>query len=158
MKALLVTSLSLALLLSACKKQEDVSESAPTKNTTATVVEEVHEENDGHQHSEEGDGHSHDHHSHEGHTHEHHEGKAYKCDNDKAITIAIHDHEGETEAHATIDNIEYDLHPMDGKENHFISNDEGIGDKGMIMINESDSKTVFKSLDEKETLLTCTAS
>lgn len=152
MKALLIASLSLALLLSACKKQEEVSESAPAETAT-TVVEEVHEEGDEHEHNHD---HSHDHDG-EGHMHEHHEGKAYKCDNDKAITIAIHDHEGEIEAHATIENIEYDLHPVDGKENHFISNDEGIGNKGMLMINESDSKTVFKSLDEKETLLTCNA-
>lgn len=152
MKKLLIASLVATLTLSGCKKQEE-----PTTNNTenqalptTTSTEESHTQSTEH-------GHEHDHHEvHDTHEHQHHHGKSYKCDNETTVTVSIHDHEGEIEAHATIDDIEYDLHPAeDGKTDVFISQEDGIGGKGMKMLNTPDDKITFTSLDDKEVLLNC---
>lgn len=148
MKKFLILGLSIALLTTACQKQDEPTTDGDNKPLPAVSVPSeqaptLPTDDDHHDHDDE-------------HEHHHHEGKPYKCDNDKTINIAIHDHEGETEAHATIDDVEYDLHPAeDGKTDIFVSQEDGINGKGMKMVNEPDGKVVFKSLDDKETLLTC---
>lgn len=159
MKKLLIASLIASLALTACNQQETP---ASEPKTTAQPAEHTndHEHKDG-EHKEDEHAHDHDDHKdgehahgeHEGHAHHHHEGDRYKCDNDKTIAIAIHDHEGEIEAHATIDDVEYDLHPEDGKKDTYISKEEGMGDKGMRMA-LADGKATFNDLDGKA-LLSC---
>lgn len=160
MKKLIILGLSVALMATACKKQETTSESAPPAEPTTQTEpapekpQEPSEQSqepttEAHSHGDHNHGHNHD--SHAAH---HHEGDTYRCDNNKTINVAIHDHEGEIEAHATIDDIEYDLHPDTGKPNHYISQDEGINDQGMIMV-LSDNTATFTSLDGKQ-LLNCT--
>lgn len=166
MKKLLLASLALSLTLTACNKQEA---SAPSKPEVATQPAEHTHDHDKHKDGEQQNGeqgehkdgehkegehaHDHAHGEHEGHAHQHHAGDTYKCDNDKTVAIAIHDHEGEIEAHATIDDVEYDLHPEDGKKDTYISKEEGINDKGMRMA-LADGKATFNDLDDKA-LLSC---
>lgn len=155
--ALTALLLSLGLLTTACQKQEDTP--APAENTAPVQAEtpapaqtdaqsDDHDDHHDHDHD---DGHDHDH-SHEGHAHHHHEGDAYSC-GDKTVHIAVHDHEGETEAHATIDDIEYDLHPDTDKPNQYISHEDGINGNGMSMTLDGNN-AVFTSMDGK-TLLVC---
>lgn len=155
--ALTALLLSLGLLTTACQKQEDTP--APAENTAPVQAEtpapaqtdaqsDDHDDHHDHDHD---DGHDHDH-DHEGHAHHHHEGDAYSC-GDKTVHIAVHDHEGETEAHATIDDIEYDLHPDTDKPNQYISHEDGINGNGMSMTLDGNN-AVFTSMDGK-TLLVC---
>lgn len=155
--ALTALLLSLGLLTTACQKQENTP--APAENTAPAQAEtpapaqtdaqsDDHDDHHDHDHD---DGHDHDH-SHEGHAHHHHEGDAYSC-GDKTVHIAVHDHEGETEAHATIDDIEYDLHPDTDKPNQYISHEDGINGNGMSMTLDGNN-AVFTSMDGK-TLLVC---
>lgn len=155
--ALTALLLSLGLLTTACQKQENTP--APAENTAPVQAEtpapaqtdaqsDDHDDHHDHDHD---DGHDHDH-SHEGHAHHHHEGDAYSC-GDKTVHIAVHDHEGETEAHATIDDIEYDLHPDTDKPNQYISHEDGINGNGMSMTLDGNN-AVFTSMDGK-TLLVC---
>lgn len=155
--ALTALLLSLGLLTTACQKQENTP--APAENTAPVQTEtpapaqtdaqsDDHDDHHDHDHD---DGHDHDH-SHEGHAHHHHEGDAYSC-GDKTVHIAVHDHEGETEAHATIDDIEYDLHPDTDKPNQYISHEDGINGNGMSMTLDGNN-AVFTSMDGK-TLLVC---
>lgn len=157
--ALTALLLSLGLLTTACQKQENTP--APAENTAPVQAEtpapaqtdaQSNDHDDHHDHDHD-DGHDHDHdHSHEGHAHHHHEGDAYSC-GDKTVHIAVHDHEGETEAHATIDDIEYDLHPDTDKPNQYISHEDGINGNGMSMTLDGNN-AVFTSMDGK-TLLVC---
>lgn len=155
--ALTALLLSLGLLTTACQKQENTP--APAENTAPVQAEtsapaqtdaqsDDHDDHHDHDHD---DGHDHDH-DHEGHAHHHHEGDAYSC-GDKTVHIAVHDHEGETEAHATIDDIEYDLHPDTDKPNQYISHEDGINGNGMSMTLDGNN-AVFTSMDGK-TLLVC---
>lgn len=155
--ALTALLLSLGLLTTACQKQENTP--APAENTAPAQAEtpapaqtdaqsDDHDDHHDHDHD---DGHDHDH-DHEGHAHHHHEGDAYSC-GDKTVHIAVHDHEGETEAHATIDDIEYDLHPDTDKPNQYISHEDGINGNGMSMTLDGNN-AVFTSMDGK-TLLVC---
>lgn len=149
--------LSLGLLTTACQKQENTP--APAENTAPVQAEtpapaqtdaqsDDHDDHHDHDHD---DGHDHNH-SHERHAHHHHEGDSYSC-GDKTVHIAVHDHEGETEAHATIDDIEYDLHPDTDKPNQYISHEDGINGNGMSMTLDGNN-AVFTSMDGK-TLLVC---
>lgn len=154
--ALTALLLSLGLLTTACQKQEDTP--APAENTApvqaetpAPQTDAQSDDHDDHHDHDHDDGHDHDH-SHEGHAHHHHEGDAYSC-GDKTVHIAVHDHEGETEAHATIDDIEYDLHPDTDKPNQYISHEDGINGNGMSMTLDGNN-AVFTSMDGK-TLLVC---
>lgn len=163
MKKLLIAGLVATLALTACNKQETP---APSEPETATQPAEHTHDHDDHkdgepQSKEQGEHkdseHTHDHahgdHSHD-HAHAHHHaGDTYKCDNNKTVSIAIHDHEGEIEAHATIDDVEYDLHPDGDKKEVFISQEEGLNDKGMRMT-LADGKATFNDLDGKA-LLSC---
>lgn len=155
--ALTALLLSLGLLTTACQKQENTP--APAENTapvqaetpTPAQTDAQSDDHDDHHDHDHDDGHDHDH-SHEGHAHHHHEGDAYSC-GDKTVHIAVHDHEGETEAHATIDDIEYDLHPDTDKPNQYISHEDGINGNGMSMTLDGNN-AVFTSMDGK-TLLVC---
>lgn len=149
MKKLLIASLVATLALFGCKKQE-TPEPAPQAETQ-TAPETTNQTD-----TPPADTHDHAHDDHAGHAHEHHAGEIYQCDNDKTVSVAIHDHEGEIEAHATIDDIEYDLSPVEEKENAFISLHEGLNDKGMKMLKD-DKKLTFTDLDDKP-LLGCTLS
>lgn len=151
MKKSLLAILSLAVLATACNQQ---TPSEPAKTESAPITQtEAPKQTDHHNHKDEHANHSHDH-SHEGHTHEHHEGEKYTCDNNKNVTIAVHNHEGEIEAHATIDGIEYDLHPDSQKANTYVSQEEGINDQGMIMTLDNNTAK-FYDLANKP-LLNCT--
>lgn len=163
MKKLLIASLVATLALTACKKEEAPAEpKADTQTTEQAPTQPAQEHShDDHQHDhthEHKDGDKDHHHAHGNHSHDHahahhHAGDTYKCDNNKTVAIAIHDHEGEIEAHATIDDVEYDLHPEDGKKDTYISKEEGINDKGMRMT-LADGKATFNDLDGK-VLLSC---
>lgn len=105
-----------------------------------------------HDHKHDGHDHAHDH---AGHDHSHHDGDKYQC-GDKTIHIAIHDHEGEPEAHITADDITYDLNPDVQTKGRFTSSDDSISgnDKGMALtINGNKAKVT--TLDDK-VLLDCT--
>lgn len=163
MKKLLIASLSLSLLLTACQKPEekpaDTTQST-TQNSTNSQATDAHAEHQASeqpnaQTSEATDTHAgHDHAGHDhAHNHAHDQGDHYECEGGKMVDIVIRDNEGETEVGAIIDNIEYDLHPDSDKANQYISKNEGINDKGMILTLNGD-KAVFTSLDNKP-LLNC---
>lgn len=141
----------LALLgLSACNKPTEQATTAPaeqavaseTATATAPATTEAHD----HETHDHDDKHDHDH---EGHGHAH-GGEAYQC-GDKQINILVHTHDdGKVEAHATIDDIEYDLEPKSANVYH---TDDGINDKDMTLTLDAD-KAVFTAGDGT-TLLTC---
>lgn len=162
MKKILITSFVAVLALSACQKQESPKPDAPAEQKTQTAPADQHshehKEGDhdhaGHDHHDHDHAHhNHAHHSHAGHDH-HHEGEAYQC-GDKKINIVVHNHEGEMEAHATIDDIEYDLPANATKPNTYSNPEEGLGNQGMVLSLDND-KATFTSLDGKSTLLDCT--
>lgn len=157
-----MATLSLAVLtLTACDKKpaesEQTTNPAPTSTSTETTapadtaVTQPATPADNHAHAH-GD-HAHGDHAHGEHGHQHHhEGDAYQC-GDKTVSIVVHNHEGEVEAHATIDDIEYDM-PQDAtKPNHYVSPQEGLNNQGMAMQLDG-NKATFKSLDGK-VLLDC---
>lgn len=82
-------------------------------------------------------------------------GERYHCDNGKLAIILVEAYEGEIEAHATIDDIEYELHPdLDTEQDgNYISHDEGIGGEGMRLV-LTDNSAIFTHLDNTP-LLTC---
>lgn len=135
--------------LSACQKPAPAEQpvASETATTTAPATEAHDHDHDDHDHDE------HDDHDHEGHDHDHaHSGETYQC-GDKKINILVHDHEGEKEAHALIDDIEYDLHPDATKPNYYVAQEEGLNNQGMSMTIDAD-KAVFAGLDGKP-LLDC---
>lgn len=118
---------------------------------------EKHEHDDkqshaGHDHKHDGHDHAHDH---AGHDHSHHDGDKYQC-GDKTIHIAVHDHEGEPEAHITADDITYDLNPDVQSKGRFTSSNDSVAgdDKGMALT-MSGNKAKVTTLDDK-VLLDCT--
>lgn len=160
MKKILIASLVATLALSACQKQETPKPDTPTEQSTQTAPADQHNhehkegEHDHDHHDHEGEGHNHTHHSHDGHDHHHHhEGDVYQC-GDKKINIVVHNHEGEMEVHATIDDIEYDLPADANKPNTYTNPEEGLNNQGMALSLAGD-KATFSSLDGKNTLLEC---
>lgn len=146
MKKLFTLSL-LALLLTACQKNDvpavaDTA-AAPATAPAASTNTTEHSEHDGHEHAE-----------HDDHDHAHDAGDAYTCDGGKQIKIGVHTYEGELEAHATIDDIVYDLHPDTTAANQYISHEDGINGQGMLL-NLTDNQAVFTSLADKTVLLSC---
>lgn len=131
--------------LGGCQKTNDNSQSqeqtaAPMDNTHAADVANVNEiKNDTHDHSE------HAHHDH--HDHHHDNDQHFMC-HDKAVFVGIHEFEGETEAHATIDDIAYDFYPDTNNPQHFISQD-GIHGKAMLMI-LADNKVSFYDYNNQQ--------
>lgn len=152
MKKLLIPTFALAFVfgLTACQQPAE-----PKKEETKTIEQAPAKEGEhAHDHKHEHEGHDHNHahgdHDHAGHDH-HHEGEAYQC-GDKKVNIVVHNHDGEMEAHATIDDIEYDLPADADKPNHYVTK-EGLNDQGMTLHLEGD-KATFTGADDKP-LLDC---
>lgn len=165
MKKVIVASLSCALLLAACDKKpaETETPSVATETAPATQATPLHTQEGEHEHGEhehEHAEHAHDHahgHSHgHAHDHSHDAGDAYQCGN-KTVHIAIHDHEGEIEAHLTTDDITYDLNQDTANTKHFTT-DNGIEgeDKPMTLVVNGNKAQVLKA--DNSVLLDCTKS
>lgn len=166
MKKLLIAGLSLALLTTACQKQEEPKPAEPkaektepapsTQSTTPPPADQATPQST--TPAEPTKEHTHDHshagHDHAGHDHAHSDGDTYQC-GDKTLVIAIHNHDGEMEAHITADNVMYDLAEDVQSKGRFTSNDSVAGDdKGMALtINGNNAK--ITTLDDKP-LLDCT--
>ncbi|MDO4897320.1 MAG: hypothetical protein Q3971_08155 [Moraxella sp.] len=161
MKKFLIPALAVTIGLSACQKPADTpaeaqsspaqtdtpQANAPQADSTSATTPEQHS----HAHGE----HAHDH-SHAGHDHSHaydHEEK-FQC-GDKTVYLTIHDHEGEIEAHLTVDNITYDLE-QDVQNKGRFTTDDGIqgDDKGMALVLDGDNAKIT-ALDDS-VLLDCT--
>ncbi len=143
--------------LTACQKPADNNSSADNTSKDQTTAaqstqsqnaegehdghDHAHHESDGHDH----DGHDHEHHEHDGHDHAHHDDdfKSYLC-GDKTVKVIVQQMEGETEARALIDDIEYDFHPDDvaDAKNTFVSQD-GVKGKPMLMQLSNDAVTFY---------------
>lgn len=171
MKKILATSLVALLALTACEKKpaeqpETPTTEAPKTETPAPASQPVDAQNPFPNQStapaeaptaqpDQAHDHSHEGHDHAGHEHTHHgAGDAYQC-GDKTFHIAVHDHEGEKEAHITADNITYDLSEDVQSEGRFTS-DNSIADdnKGMALVVTGD-KVKITTLDDKP-LFDCT--
>lgn len=173
MKKIILTSLVATLALTACDKKqaEAPAETTTTKAAPATETANIsentadtqhnHDHAHDHDHSHEHDDHAehdhnHDHaHDHGDHAH-HHDGDKFQC-GDKSINIAVHNHEGEIEAHLTADDITYDLN-QDLNDKKRFTTDEGIeGDgKPMTLILDGNKAQVLGA--NNATLLDCTKS
>lgn len=160
MKKILIPTLAIALGLTACQKAEETPAKPQAETTTEQTAthdhahdEQTHEhshdhvEHD-HEHSEHVHEHSHDHtHDEHGHHHHHADGDKYQC-GDKTAHIAVHNHEGEIEAHLTADDITYDLAQDMQTKGRFISDDSIAGDdKGMALTIDGD-KAKITTLDD----------
>lgn len=164
-RKLLVVSLIATLTLTACQKAEETP-AEPKAETTAPAEqtathdhahgEHDHEHKDGehshdhdhddHKHGEHAHDHSHDHAHDNGH-HHHADGDKYQC-GDKTAYIAVHNHEGEIEAHLTTDDITYDLAQDVQTKGRFTSDDSIVGDdKGMALTIDGD-KAKITTLDD----------
>lgn len=171
MKKVIVASLGCALLLAACDKKPADTEtpSAATETAPATQAAPLHTQEGEHKHGEHehdhaehahdhahGHSHSHDHSHGHAHDHSHDAGDAYQCGG-KTVHIAIHDHEGEIEAHLTTDDITYDLNQDTANTKHFTT-DNGIEgeDKPMTLVVDGNKAQVLKA--DNSVLLDCTKS
>lgn len=128
-KTLLLTGVFATLTLTACQK--------PQQTENAQTAEPVAAEHHDHEH----DDHHHDHEH--GHHHGHHDEVAYQCE-DKTVYIAVHNHDGEMEAHLRVDDIVYDLDQDPTNSNRYFRDDEGIeGEhKGMALVLDGEQATV----------------
>ncbi|MBE9579764.1 MULTISPECIES: hypothetical protein [Moraxella] len=165
MKKILIPALAITLGLTACQKAEETP-AEPQVETTTTEQTATHDHAHGehshdhdhddhaehdhdHEHGEHAHDHSHDHaHGEHGHHHHHHaDGDKYQC-GDKTIHIAVHNHEGEIEAHLTADDITYDLNQDVQSEGRFTTDDSIAGDdKGMALTIDGD-KAKITTLDD----------
>ncbi|MDO4250937.1 MAG: hypothetical protein Q4C68_05455 [Moraxella sp.] len=159
MKKILIPTLLITLGLTACQKQEEapVADTQTTQTTTtesapATTTEPTTQA-DSAQPATTADAHAGHDHSADEHNHDHAEGDKYQCDNGKSVSIAIHNHEGEMEAYATIDDVAYDL-IQEG--NDYVSPTESFvqGQTGM-KLSLTDGKATFSSLDGATVLASC---
>lgn len=155
MKKTLLIGLVGVLALTACdKKDTPVNESTPQTTQTQSTTQATPEASTPKQtsSSETHHDHAHDHHDH-AHGHHHNQGDAYQC-GDKTIYIAIHEHDGEKEAHLTSDNITYDLNEDIQTKGRFTT-DDGISgeDKGMALV--VDGKTAKITTLDDQPLLEC---
>lgn len=173
MKKIILTSLVATLALTACdKKQAEApaettttkaapsTEAANTSENTADTQhnhDHAHDHDHSHEHDDHAEhDHNHDHaHDHGDHAH-HHDGDKFQC-GDNSINIAVHNHEGEIEAHLTADDITYDLN-QDLNDKKRFTTDEGIeGDgKPMTLILDGNKAQVLGA--NNATLLDCTKS
>lgn len=170
MKKILIPALALTLGLTACQKAEETPTEPKTETAApaeqATTHDHAHGEHHNHEHkdskhnNEHGDHAEHDHdhaHDHGDHAHHHHhDGDKFQC-GDKSVSIAVHNHEGEIEAHLTADDITYDLN-QDLNDKKRFTTDEGIeGDgKPMTLILDGNKAQVLGA--NNATLLDCTKS
>lgn len=158
MKKLLMATLSLAVLATACTKQDEkTQESKPETKTEVKAdtppapASEPAKPSQEHKHDHAGHDHKHDH----AHHHAPEDAVAYQC-GDKTIHIALHDHDGEKEAHITTDNITYDLAEDVQSKGRYTSDDSILGDdKGGMALNVDGNKASVTTLDGKA-LLDCT--
>lgn len=155
-----MATLSLAVLTTACTKQDEKPQEPNTETKTEVKADtppaptpEPAKPSEAHKHDHAGHDHSHSH----AHDHAHHhapeDAVAYQC-GDKTIHIALHDHDGEKEAHITADNITYDLAEDVQSKNRYTTDDGIEGDKGMALILDGNNAKV-STLDDK-VLLECT--
>lgn len=158
MKKLSALCLITTLVLTAC--QQPNSEAPEQSNQTATPTEQTHDHNHDHAHTHEHEHDNHEHHEHgdhaHNHDHAHHDGDKYQC-GDKAVHIAVHDHEGEIEAHLTYDGITYDLTEDVQTKGRFTSDDGIMGENKGMVLTMSDDKATLATLDGTTTL-ECTKS
>ncbi len=111
MKKLLFVCLFGAMVLSACGDKTDTTQTPEKKPETTQSTQPAPQPAPAEPTAPPADshaGHDHEGHDHAGHDHDHATGKAFQC-GDKAVTINVYEHEGETEAQLTVDNITYDL-------------------------------------------------
>ncbi|MCL1623763.1 hypothetical protein M2R47_05855 [Moraxella sp. Tifton1] len=136
----------LGLSLVACQKSNDQPvEEVNTTNTTEVVKDTEYHHDDAHE------THDHDHEDHDEHEHHHALGDEYQCNDGKSVQISVHKHtDGDIEAHATLDDITYDLEPKGDNKYH---TDDGFDDKDMTLTMNAD-KAVFIDKDGA-TLLSC---
>lgn len=134
MKKLICISL-LAFALTACQKADNHTEPAQTDSQTQPLMQ--NHEHDNH----------HDHDDHDSDEHEHDDDK-YLCQN-KIVKVGIHEHEGETEAHAVIDDIEYDFYPDTATPKQFVSQD-GVGGSPMLMVLGEDRASFYEYKDNQK--------
>lgn len=125
--------------LTACQKPADNNSSADNASKDQTTAAQSTQSQNAE--SE----HDHEHHEHDGHDHAHHDDdfKSYLC-GDKTVKVIVQQMEGETEARALIDDIEYDFHPDDvaDAKNTFVSQD-GVKGKPMLMQLSNDAVTFY---------------
>lgn len=153
MQKTLLCALIVSLGLVACQKPAEAPKQAEASSSQSAA--ETHHDHSAHQHEhthDEAHHHGHDH-AHHGHDHHHDEGDVFACDNGKNARIVIHDHDGEIEAHATIDDITYDL-AQDASQKDTYTTQDGINDQPTQMT-ITDNKAIFTDKDQ-QTLLTCT--
>lgn len=162
MKKVLLATLVCSLALTACDKKENSEPSTTQQSTTQSApnsspqtTQHEHADHDKHdEHTHDDHDHNHDGHDHVGHDHSHDQGDAYQCA-DKTVYIAVHNHDGETFAHLTSDNITYDLNEDIQTKGRFTTDDSIAGeDKGMALVIDG-NKAKITTLDDK-VLLDCT--
>ncbi len=148
MKKLLFVCLFGAMVLSACGDKTDTTQTPEKKPETTQSTQPAPAEPT----APPAD-------SHAGHDHDHATGKAFQC-GDKAVTINVYEHEGETEAQLTVDNITYDLLADVQSQGRFTS-DDAISELGAkegqgtaLIINADTAK--LTTLDGN-TITECTA-
>lgn len=155
-KKILSVALCSAFLLGACQKPADNADANAQSEATSADRhhDHAHGDHDHHDH----DHHDHDHHDHHDHAHDHdhhhHDhGVLYACDNGASIRVDLRDHEGESEATVTIDDIAYDLPQSADNPTRYTTSD-GPNHEGLSM-DLSGSGVVFQSLDGKTTYFSC---
>lgn len=144
MKKIILASLVATLALTACNQKDDkvTTEVAKTEEVAMTSAKEQDHEHD------------HDHENEHDHDHEH--GDAYQC-GDKAVEIAVHNHEGEYEVHLTTDGITYDLDQDPQDKNRYVTDDGIEGEnKAMTLIIDGNKAQLVGT--NNKTLLDCTKS
>lgn len=139
MKKILIPALMITLGLSACQKAEEAPAEPQAETAAPTLTTHSHDEHDHNDHAEHAHehgehAHSHDHAHDDGHHHHHPaDSEKYQC-GDKTIYIAVHNHDGDIEAHLTTDDITYDLEQDTQIKERFITDDSIAGDdKGMVL-------------------------
>lgn len=147
MKKLLTAFCFVAISLTACQKTDGPKELPNTQEQTAQAQHDDQHNHDDHNHDDH-DHHSDDHNHNHAHSHGHEDDEHYICQG-KTITVGVHEHEGETEAHATIDDIEYDFHPDTANPKQFVSQD-GVGGSPMLMVLGDDKVSFYDYKDNKQ--------
>lgn len=139
MKKILIPALMITLGLSACQKAEEAPAEPQAEAAAPVLTTHSHDEHDHNDHAEHAHehgehAHSHDHAHDDGHHHHHPaDSEKYQC-GDKTIYIAVHNHDGDIEAHLTTDDITYDLEQDTQIKERFITDDSIAGDdKGMVL-------------------------
>lgn len=149
MKKIILASLIATLGLTACDKKP-AEPAQPTTDTQSAEVSPVNTEMQASEHDHD------DKHGHADHDHHHDAGDKFQC-GDKTVHIAVHNHEGEIEAHLTADDIVYDLN-QDPQDKQRFMTDDGIEgeDKPMTLILNGDKAQVLNN--SSNVLLDCTKS